>query len=145
MSRPAQSLALLTLAAALVAGLVGCTLAPGGTETRREGKPSAPVLAEWPQQKMLYLSGPRPHHIRTMRADHGAYVILQDLALPVGTAVVGMQVDDARRELRVLTAQGVLALPITSGGQLVAENATVAAANLATIANEPPRVDKQFQ
>jgi hypothetical protein len=113
----------LFFAAALVAGLIGC--ARVANESPRAG---VPAVAEWQARKMVYLSGPKPHHIRAMRADQGAYVILQELALPQGTGVIGLQVDEARRELHVLTPQRTLALPITPSGQLVAENATAATA-----------------
>jgi hypothetical protein len=102
---------------------------------RADANPPKVAVAEWPAQKLLYLSGPKPHHIRVLRADHGAFVILQDLALPPGTAISNMRVDGAQRQLQVTTEQGTFTLPVTASGQLVAENARFATANLATFAN----------
>jgi hypothetical protein len=94
------------------------------TAAKSEHPVPAVVMAEWQERKLIFLSGPRANTVRSLRADRGAYVILHDLALPVGTIVTGMNIDRDRHELDVMTAQGRLTLPITPAGQLVLHGAT---------------------
>jgi hypothetical protein len=98
--------------------LVALLSASGCTAVKEETAKRRPLMAEWQERQLVFRVSEDRTLVRTIRADRGSFMLLQEVPLPNGVLAQTLTLRADRHELLIGTQAGVWVMPIVADGTM---------------------------